>query len=448
MNKKNTIVDIVNADLCTGCGICVSESPNELKMEWNENGFLIPKNIGAEISEKAIKVCPFNPQPEEIIQDEDKLATIFLNKNSNIDKQIGRYENTYVGFANEYRETSSSGGIATYVFEELLKQKIADHLFIVKEINGTYEYQWFNTIASIKEISKTRYLPVTLENLFKEIDSKEGKVAVSGVACFVKAIRLKQYYNPIYKQKITFIVGIICGGLKSKFFTDYLANKAGIESNYSNQNYRIKDKNSTASDYSFGAFDEHSNLHQLKMKKAGDMWGTGLFKPLACEFCTDVSTELADISLGDAWHHPYVSDGLGTSVIITRSGLANEIILNGIKNNELNVKPISKEEFISSQSGGFNHRHKALKFRFNFHKRKKFLLPKIRQRLFENISWEFKRVQRYRLKTRKTSFELWKRTLNAYEFDKEMDIMRNELLKRTVIYHRINKLKRILNLKK
>ena len=56
----------------------------------------------------------------------------------------------------------------------------------------------------------------------------DGKVAIVGVACFIKAIRLAQFYNPLLKDKIPFLVGIICGGVKSRFFTEYLAFKAGV----------------------------------------------------------------------------------------------------------------------------------------------------------------------------------------------------------------------------
>src|SRR5690606_17900611 len=141
-----------------------------------------------------------------------------------------------------------------------------------------------------------------------------------------KAVRLKQHYYPQYKEKISFLVGIICGGLKSRFFTDYLANKSGIEGKYSKQEYRIKDANSRAIDYSFGAYDSSGDFHQMKMKTVGDMWGTGLFKSHACDFCDDVTTELADISLGDAWIPPYNKEGLGTSVIVTRTKTADLLI--------------------------------------------------------------------------------------------------------------------------
>lgn len=438
------IKDIVQNELCVGCGACVRHS-KAAKMEWNEDGFLVPQ-LNTTFDEMAIKVCPFNIQPDDEVADEDKLANLFFQKSQHIDEKIGRFENTYVGYANEYRETSSSGGVATYVFEFLLSRNIVNHLFIVKEIEGTYQYQWFDTVAQIREISKTRYIPVTLEKLFEEIDSKEGKVAVSGVACFVKALRLKQHYYPEYKEKIPFIVGIICGGLKSRFFTDYLAQKSGIRGRYSHQQYRIKDAQSTASDYSFGALDEQQQFHQIKMQTVGDMWGSGLFKSNACDFCTDVTTELADISLGDAWLHPYSKDGLGTSVIVTRSKLAEAIIQEGMEKRELEVKQITAEEFMASQSGGFNHRHLGLSFRCRYLGKKNKLIPRVRTRFFTSITWEFKRVQKCRLKTRYMSLVLWRKCKHAVEFDRIIDRMRNELYGKTLFYHRMKRIRQVLKL--
>ena len=115
--------------------------------------------------------------------------------------KIGYYYELYAGYSKEFRETSSSGGIATYIFKTLLENKLVDNLFIVKEVNGQYTYQFFSNLKEITQISKTRYTPVTLEKLFQEISEIDGTVAVSGVACFVKAIRLKQMYNPELKEK-------------------------------------------------------------------------------------------------------------------------------------------------------------------------------------------------------------------------------------------------------
>lgn len=446
MKNIQTVLDLVNQDLCTGCGICVSETPNSHKMGWDEFGFLKPKKIAEISNENAIKVCPFNPSPEEEVQDEDKLATIFLTEATNSNRTIGRFENIYVGYSNEYRVTSSSGGIATYVFERLLIDKVVDHLYIVKEVNGTYEYQLFSDAQDIKKISKTRYIPVTLEQLFLNINTIEGKIAISGVACFIKAIRLKQYYHPELKEKIPFLVGIICGGLKSKFFTDYLAQKAGIEADYSKQDYRIKDTKSTASDYSFGAFNKKNDFQQIKMKSVGDMWGTGMFKANACDFCDDVTTELADISLGDAWLKPYNDDGKGTSVIVTRTPFAEDLIQRGINTAELTLEALSLDHFLISQQGSFNHRHMGLSVRINEANRKK---RPISPKRFgnEKLTFDFKIVQLIRMIIRQKSLITWKNSRNATVFDNKMKFSLFVLKTATRVYHHKKRIMKILNSK-
>ncbi len=448
-NNIVTIKDIVQNQLCTGCGVCVSEDKTtSLQMSWNEEGFLTPQQVNEGfISDKAIRVCPFNPYPDDVVKDEDRLADLFLSNYSQKDDKIGSYINTYVGYSHEFRETSSSGGIATYIFEQLLKQKIVDNLYIVKEVNGSYEYQLFCNVGQIKEISKTRYIPVTLEKLFVEIDKIDGKIAISGVACFIKAIRLKQHYNPELKEKIPFLIGIICGGLKSKFFTDYLAQKSGIEGEYKKQEYRIKKPDSFALDYSFGAFDKQNIHHKVAMKTLGDMWGTGMFKSNACDFCDDVSAELADISLGDAWINPYDKEGLGNSVIVTRTSVADNLINSGINRNELSVKPIAVELFKLSQQGSFNHRNAGMKYRIQSRINKGLLIPYKRERLFVNIPFEFKIVQKYRMQIRKYSLILWKENPNSLFFDSKMQKIKNKLAFFTKYYHRIQRLKRILKLK-
>ncbi|TXD48925.1 Coenzyme F420 hydrogenase/dehydrogenase, beta subunit C-terminal domain [Polaribacter sp. IC073] len=427
------IKDIVEENMCIGCGLCVSESQSS-SMVWNESGFLVPDTT-KKFSEDAIKLCPFNPEPEADVFDEDKLANLYLPNSKNRDDRIGRYESTYIGYSNQFRKTSSSGGIATFIFEQLLEQKIVDHLFVVKEVAGTYKYQWFDNIKEIKNMSKTRYIPVTLERLFREIDGKEGKVAVSGVACFVKAIRLKQYYYPQYRDKIPFIVGIICGGFKSKFFTDYLTQKSGIEGDYKNQEYRIKDKDSLASDYSFGAYDKNNNFHQLKMRNVGDMWGTGLFKANACDFCDDVTTELADISLGDAWLPEYKKDGLGNSIIITRNTIANELIEKGKLANLLTIDVVSKEKIIQSQKGSFTHRQDSIFFR------KKIAGVKLKKRIKfkKKIKLSYKLVQVSRRMVRRKSLAIWKLNKNASIFNKKMKYYLFILKVATKINHKIRK---------
>src|SRR5690606_18969677 len=103
---------------------------------------------------------------------------------------------------------------------------------------------------------------------------------------------------------------------------------------------------------------------------------------------------LADISLGDAWLPEYNKEGLGNSVIITRSKLADSLITKGIDNNELSVKKVTKEKIIQSQKSSFVHRQDAIFFRKNI-----LNIPK-RKRFKKDILFTYKLVQKARRITR------------------------------------------------
>ncbi|EOX3399103.1 Coenzyme F420 hydrogenase/dehydrogenase, beta subunit C-terminal domain [Vibrio cholerae] len=441
------IKDIVKNNLCTGCGVCVSEQPDRLKMVINEEGFWVAKQIGNG-TEDAVRVCPFNPKPEEEILDEDAIANYFLPKDNKFDKRVGSYINSYAGYSVKHRETSSSGGLGTYFFEYLLRNKIVEKIFVVAERNGGYEYQWFDDIDSITRTSKTRYCPVTLEKLFLEIDNIDGKIAVSGVPSFIKAIRLKQYYHPKYKEKIAFLAGIICGGLKSKFYTDYLAQKAGINGEYSHQEYRIKDTNSHALDYSFGAKElATGEFKTVKMSKVGNTWGSSFFNAPAYDFSDDLVAELADVSLGDAWIKPYQDDGKGNNVIVTRSKIADQIVQEGLACGELIMDSISIELFKSSQAGGFKHKQLGMKQRLKLQKPKMDFLPYKSSRLLEKTPLEYTLVQHQRLITRDTSTKEWLKHKEVNAFDAALDMSMKKLNRLTRVYHLIQRIKNKIGLK-
>ena len=269
------------------------------------------------------------------------------------------------------------------------------------------------------------------------IDELDGKVAISGVACFVKAVRLKQYYHPHLVEKVPFIVGIICGGWKSAFFSDFLAQSAGISGDYSRQEYRLKDPTSTASDYSFGSYDAVDEFQTIKLSKVGDMWGTGLFKSRACDFCSDVLTELADISLGDAWLPEYRKDGLGNSVIVTRSKLAEELIREGIQKKSLKIDFVENSKIIDSQRSSFLHRRGAISFRVESSVRSNKLVPFIRTRVYESFSISYAVVQFFRNRVREKSLEYWRLTKDLKLFNQKMKSELFLLKLVTKVYHKL-----------
>lgn len=447
MSIPKVITQVVDQDLCIGCGICTSEcQTNSIAMKWDTNGFLVPQVIDDTCTDDGacIKVCPFNPFPKEEVKTEDELANIFQNDDKlKIDPKIGKHDTTYVGYSKAHRNTSSSGGLATYFLSQLFDRNIVDAVVVVNYTDDASQFYNFKLVTTKTELlqgAKTRYYPVTLEGALIELDCFNGKVAIVGVGCFIKAIRLKQYENSAFNEKVAFLIGIICGGLKSKFYTDYLASKTiGSHSNIKSPEYRIKKSENMASDYYFG-LDYKKEKRTLRMKDVGDMWGTGYFKSNACDFCEDVTTELADVSLGDAWLKPYVNEGDGNSIIISRNKLASQILKEGQENGELYLNELSVENIKLSQRGSYNHRQKGLVYRINRRKKKGLLTPPKRERNLQYINFPFQIVQFFRQRTRAKSISNWNDSENVEQFE---ETMKKELLFlriATKIYHETRKL--------
>ena len=423
MNASAKIQSVVDNNLCIGCGLCAAQCKNNaIQIQMNELGFYTA-NLSGDCDDDCINVCPFNPEPDDEVKTENEIAKIFLTQANKHNNKIGRYIGTYAGYSFENRLTSSSGGIATYTLAELMKRGVVQHVISVKaqaDNSQHYVYSISSSIAELSSAAKTKYYPVTLADALKELKSLDGKVAIVGVACFIKAIRLAQVQDPVFSEKIGFLIGIICGGIKSSFFAEYLASKAGVSANhFKKPEFRIKDYSSSASDYSFGCLDQYNNQKTIKMRTVGDMWGTGLFKANACDYCDDVTTELADLSLGDAWLEPYSQDGLGTNVIVTRSCLAEDIIKSGFEQGDLFIETLSEDIFLASQQGSFNHRHDGLGFRI---KQSKMAVSSFPPKRFVSIKISplLKIIQLLRRAAREKSLVVWMDSKDATAFDIRM----------------------------
>lgn len=445
MRSTPLVIDvIVKNDLCVGCGICVVQCPSQaLRMDWNYLGFLVPVQIGNCDNERdCIDVCPFNPDPKVDVRSEDEISDRFLTQATIKSDKIGTYINLYAGYSLEHRSTSSSGGLATYVSKQLLRQGVVDYVVAVRECNDPHAHYEYGVIKAEDEVvafSKTRYYPVTLAKAIQKVKELDGYVAVSGIPCFIKALRLAQYKDLTLKVKVLFTIGIVCGGLKSKLYTDFLAGSLNVDKlKVISPQYRIKDFNSRASDYSFGFINaDTGDYEMIKMSLLGDMWGTGLFKANACDFCDDVTAELADISLGDAWIEPYDIDGAGTNVIITRTPLADQLINRGIEEGDLIIDRISESVVVKTQRGSFNHRHNGLGYRIDLARRNGIVIPP-KRKLNEKASFFFKLVQRQRIKLRKESLELFVAPISFSSYVKHINIRRKRLRFITRVYHFYN----------
>lgn len=351
---------VISNGYCVGCGSCQVE--NNVKTKENEYGMYYPdiEDIGKLNS----KVCPFSNTSSNEIQISNNL---FKNiENIKFHKHIGHYLELYAGYVkdNNIREKATSGGITKWVLYNLLKNKKIDgviHVTRKKDNNKLFEYTIGTTKEDIFNGSHSAYytnnFSDVMNNILNEKDNK--KYAFIGVPCYCKSIRLLCQENTKLKNKIAFVIGILCGHMKTKNYAKFMAWESKLDPNkLTYVNFRKKN-NTTASDYVFHGKDISKEINVKRQNLQGGNYNIPHMKYKACDFCEDVFGYCSDIVLGDAWLPKYVKDSKGTNVIIVR----NEYIFNLLKSCELKLDFLSETDIIRSQSSSYSHRIEEIGYR-------------------------------------------------------------------------------------
>jgi coenzyme F420-reducing hydrogenase beta subunit len=364
--------DIVRSGLCVGCGSCAAAEGRA--MRWDRDGFLKPEGPSdwAEIpSETFTHQCPFSPAAA----DEHEIAAERHGAAAFADPRIGRFEAAYVGHALEdpFRRNGSSGGLTSWVAAELLRTGAVDgiaHVFTAdpQRDGAFFTYRVSRSLDQLSEGAKSRYYPVELSSVLREIRDTPGRYAVVGIPCFIKAIHLLRRIDPLIRDRVTHTLGLFCGHMKSAAMVESFAWQLGTEvSRVHALDYRIKDESRPANWYrAHLELDDGSTAAQDWWHLADGDWGAGFFQNPACDWCDDVVAETADISFGDAWVEPYSSDGRGTNVMVVRSKELAGMVESARQDGRLQLEAVDADFIARTQAAGLRHRRDGLAYRLTW----------------------------------------------------------------------------------
>lgn len=367
--------DIVGSGLCIGCGACTSTG-TDARMVWDRYAQLKPEG-GAFLAgrnEAFAAVCPFSPAA----RDEDVIAAERYPAARHADPLIGRFEAAYVGHVaqDDFRAAGSSGGMVTWVAAELLRQGLVDGVahVVPQSPDGAgayFDYRISRDERSVREGAKSRYHPVHLAEVLKEIRRTPGRYAIVGVPCFIKAVHLLRRQEPLLAERITFTLGLFCGHMKSRRFVESFAWQLGAKpTEVAAVEYRLKDADRPANWYTAHlTLRDGATRQQDWWHLADGDWGAGYFQNSACNYCDDVVAETADISFGDAWVEPYASDGRGTNVVVTRSPVLQRLIAEARADGRLALEEVDGGFIVRTQEAGLRHRREGLAYRLTWRKR-------------------------------------------------------------------------------
>jgi coenzyme F420-reducing hydrogenase beta subunit len=358
------------AGLCIGCGACTVLEP-EARLDWDRNGHLKPSTHRSWLERadpRFARICPFSPDAAS----EDALAAELFPAAPSRDEMIGRYAAAYVGHAAEgsFREDGSSGGMVSWVAAELLRRGLVDGVaHVVPQPPGRhgrlFAYRISRSEAELREGAKSRYYPVEMSGVLREIAATPGRYAVVGIPCFIKAVNLVRRESPIFAERIAFTIGLFCGHMKSALMVDSFAWQLGAEpGEVAAIDYRLKNPGRPANWYTAHlTLTDGSTRQQDWWHLVDGDWGSGFFMNPACNFCDDVVAETADVSMGDAWVEPYSSDGRGTNVVVVRSPAIAELIAAGVAEGRLALEPVDDDFVRRTQAAGLRQRREGLAYR-------------------------------------------------------------------------------------
>jgi coenzyme F420-reducing hydrogenase beta subunit len=357
---------MARAGLCVGCGSCAE------RMRWDKNGFLKPE-AASDPSATFAHQCPFSPAAP----DEDAIAAENFPATPETDRRIGRFEAAYVGHVAEdpFRPNASSGGLTTWVAAELLRTGAVDgvaHVAPTDPATGRlFAYRISRSLDELSAGAKSRYYPVELSQVLREIRDRPGRYALVGIPCFIKAINLLRRVDPLISERVTHTLGLFCGHMKSAAMVESFAWQLGTElQRVRALDYRMKDETRPANWYRAHLdFEDGSSAEQDWWHLADGDWGAGFLQNPACDWCDDVVAETADIAFGDAWVEPFSSDGRGTNVVIVRSKKMKALIERGRADGRLQLEPVDAEFIVRTQAAGLRHRRDGLAYRLTWRRR-------------------------------------------------------------------------------
>ena len=449
---------VISNGYCVGCGACASRDRSPFQMIMDEYGQfqsrLREQPKGDQTEDDYEKICPFGAEAPT----EDKLAEAIYANDCAQDEHVGFYNGVFAGHVVEgdYRTHGSSGGMGSWILNELLEKDLVDYVVHVKSDgideasnNIPFKYQVSATAEEVRQGGKSRYYPIEMSGVLKTIEKIPGRYAIIGLPCFIKSIRLLQAQDQMLAERIKYCIGLVCGHLKSAHYAESLAWQMGISPQSLNGiDFRVKNDAGPANRYGTYASDCHVEKVVPTNQLFGADWGAGAFKYKACDFCDDVFAETADMVLGDAWLPQYVADSSGTNVVVTRKPELLKLIQDARAEQRLAMDDLPVADAARSQDAGLRHRKGAISYRLFLEQMQNRWVPSKRSSPAKHLTpkGEMKR-QRLRTELRVLSHQSFLRAKDGNDLSVYLSSMRPVYLKyrrqgRSLINRLLHRIKR------
>jgi coenzyme F420 hydrogenase subunit beta len=292
--------EVQQADLCTGCGMCVGLCPYIKEMEEK---VAVIERCGRSDG-RCYKFCPRTPTDLAALDE-------FVFGARRADPVLGSYRSLVMARAAQTTVQSKGqyGGAVSALLIHALKKKVIGAALLTKYSERKHVLPQPTVARTRKEVlacTGSKYTASPTLSLLKELIEKGERVAVVGRPCQVTAIRKMQRYDDRPDAKnIELVIGLFClWALDYRKYSAYLGEQVELKA--------IKKidipKNDDFIVYTNGGT---ARVPIDKIKS--------FIRP-TCQVCFDVTAELADISIGstewmDDWNTMLVRSEAGAKLV-------------------------------------------------------------------------------------------------------------------------------------
>lgn len=333
--------------LCLGCGLCEDICPTaSITIEIKQGEYRPSVNNSTCLGDKCsrcTKICPGLGINIKNISEE------VLPKNEiKENKFIGKYTHLYTGHCTDHdiRYHSASGGMVTGLLIYLLEKKIIDGAVVTRfssQDNITPETFIARTKEELISARSSKYCPVSMQGIRKQIRESEGKYVIVGLPCHLHGFRKIEEIDRKFREHVFAYFGLYCSSGRTFHLTDYVLLQRKIDKNRVKY-FAYRDEGCLGSmvlksDQRLYKEDFQSYYHPLR----------SIFIPRRCHFCIDHSAELSDISFGDIHIKPYSDDEIGVNSVIVRNPRMNDLLMQAVSDGAIVLDELKEDTLIASQ---------------------------------------------------------------------------------------------------
>ncbi len=333
-----------------GCGTCFGCcAPHAITMTYSiSNRTYIPFIDEKKCIECGIclKVCPG-------LQMDNTLSTDEMRNTGIVKSIIGKVKKCYIGYSSDASIcfNASSGGIVPALASFMLDTKAVDGV-VAAEMDPLSPFDAKPIICKSRDdILKTtgsKYCPVATNSVMgdNQIPGLNSLLWI-GLPCHIQGLCKARKYSPLKKTRSILSLGLLCGGCRGQEATKWIVKSRkhpiGTVKNvrYRGGGWPGKMK---------VEFKDNPAPLELPYSEYVDSYFES-WQPWRCSLCLDRTSQMADISLGDAWLPEFKNDRNGISLIVTRTDAGEATIQKAAQAGAISIVEKDFDTIINAQKG-------------------------------------------------------------------------------------------------